>query len=83
MAQANFGVTVTINAGWNLVYLPLGGLADILDTARQCFDAVYKPSGTGWLRYVPGAPAYVSNLQQSLGEAFWIEGTANCGTIGI
>jgi hypothetical protein len=76
-------MTVTIHQGWNLAYLPAGRLDDILDTARQCFDAVYKPGGNGWLRYVPGAPAYVSNLQQSLGEVFWIEGTAECGAVRI
>jgi hypothetical protein len=71
-------------SGWNLVTLPVGPLSDILDTARQCFTAVYQANGDGWLRYLPGAPAYASNLAASNGTPVWILGTdANCGPVRI
>lgn len=70
--------------GWNLVTLPPGSLDDILDTARRCFSAVYVPERDGWLRYVPAAPGYVSDLSASSGGVFWILGTdANCGAVRI
>jgi hypothetical protein len=75
---------VTLYSGWNLVTLPPGPLTDILDTARQCFTAVYQANGDGWLRYLPGLPVYASNLAASNGTPVWILGTdANCGPIRI
>jgi hypothetical protein len=82
--NANYGATITIADGWNLVTLPAGSLSDILDTARQCFSAVYQPEGDHWLRYVPGAPGYANNLTVSTGGVYWILGTgANCGAVRI
>jgi hypothetical protein len=82
--NANYNAQITITAGWNLVTLPAGQLSDILDTARQCFSAVYQTEGDHWLRYVPAAPGYASNLTRSTGGAFWILGTdANCGAVRI
>ncbi|MEO9255054.1 MAG: hypothetical protein ABI305_05910 [Tepidiformaceae bacterium] len=82
--SANYNKTITITQGWNLVTLPAGSLTDILDTARRCFSAVYEPSGADWLRYVPDAPSYASNLSASAGGVFWILGTnANCGAVRI
>jgi hypothetical protein len=81
--SANYGVSVLILSGWNLVTLPPGPIEDILDTAAGCYGAVYKFTGGGWERYSPLLPAYAQNLKMSEGQAFWIEGTANCGFIDI
>jgi len=80
---ANYGMTLEIHIGWNLVTLPPGPIADILDTAQGCIASVFKPSNGGWERYAPFLPAYVQNLVMSEGQAFWIAGTANCGLIDI
>ncbi len=83
-ATPNYNTQITLLTGWNLVTLPPGPLSDILDTARQCFSAVYQADADHWLRYVPGAPAYTNNLSVSNGGAFWILGTdANCGVVRI
>lgn len=83
-ATANYNTQITLMAGWNLVTLPAGPLGDILDTASQCFSAVYQADGDHWLRYVLGAPAYANNLSLSSGGAFWILGTeTNCGIVRI
>ena len=82
--SANYNGQIRLNPGWNLVTLPAGPLADILDTARGCFSAVYQMEGDHWRRYVPDAPAYASNLSSSTGGPFWVLGTeANCGLIRI
>lgn len=83
-ATANFGVTVTILPGWNLVTLPAGPIDDVLDMARGCYSAVYQlgPAG-GWRVYSPDVPAYARTLQSTQGIPVWILGTASCTDIRL
>ncbi len=82
--SANYNRQITIYSGWNLVTLPAGSLNDVLDTARGCFSAVYEMQNGTWHRYIPGAPAFASNLTASDGGAFWILGSdANCGIVTL
>ncbi len=80
---ANYGLTITIYESWNLVTLPEGPIADILDTAAGCYTAVYRLEGDSWGRFAPGAPAYANSIAWSNGGAIWLEGTGNCGDIDI
>lgn len=78
------GVAITVYAGWNLVVLPAGNIAEVLHRADGCYRAVYQQQGGRWLRYSPEVPGYANNLQTLNGGTFWIEGTAqNCGLIGL
>ena len=81
--KANYGMSVLILKGWNLVTLPRGPIQDILDTAADCYTSVYTAFGDSWRRYSPQLPAYAQNLVMSEGQAFWIAGRANCGFIEI
>lgn len=81
--NANYGGTLSIATGWNLVTLPAGPLDDILDTARGCFNAIYQQQGDHWLRYSPLVPAWANNLTSSNGSGFWIDGTGARGCANI
>ena len=77
------GVTLTLSPGWNLITLPEGPLADILDAAEECYSAVYRLDGSGWARYAPDAPAYVNSMTWSSQDAFWLESTGLCSEVDI
>lgn len=82
-SQANYGVTLTLFPGWNLITLPEGPLADILDTAEDCYSAVYRLDDSGWARFAPDAPAYVNTMTWSSQDAFWLESTGLCSEVDI
>lgn len=84
-SQANYGMTLTFGPGWNLLTLPAGPLADILDTAEGCYTAVYRVDGVGigWSMYSPLVPGYVNSMTESTGEALWFESTGACGEVEI
>lgn len=78
------GASVTLYAGWNLVTLPPGPVADVLHRAGGCYRSVYQLQGDRWFRYSPEVPPWANNLQTLNGGAYWIEGTAeNCGLIRL
>ena len=82
-ASANYGLSVTILPGWNLVTLPQGPLSDILDTAAGCYRAVYRLEGEAWGKFAPGVPRYVNTMTHSSGGAVWLEGILDCGAVPI
>lgn len=83
LSLANYGITLTLSPGWNLITLPEGPLADILDVAKECYAAVYRLDGAGWARFAPDAPAYVNSMSWSSRDAFWLESTGVCSEVDI
>ena len=72
--DANYGETIEVCGGWNLVTIPVtGDVDDVFDTAEVDIAAIYKPNGETWLRWAPGVPAYARNLSHvSTGDVLWI-----------
>jgi uncharacterized protein YkwD len=71
---AEFGVTITVCGGWNLLTMPVTGEIDaVFDTALLDVAAIYLQNGETWLRWAPGVPAYARNLSHvSSGDVLWI-----------
>jgi hypothetical protein len=83
---ANYGISLSICAGWNLVTMPVAGpVDDMFDTARQDVAAIYLQNGETWLRWAPGVPAYARNLNQvSSGDVLWIyRSEPSCEDLGL
>jgi hypothetical protein len=71
---AEFGVTLTVCGGWNLLTIPVSGdVDDVFDTAELAVAAIYLQNGETWLRWAPGVPAYARNLSHvSTGDVLWV-----------
>ncbi|MEX0782577.1 MAG: hypothetical protein WD557_08005 [Dehalococcoidia bacterium] len=71
---AEFGVTITVCGGWNLLTIPVSGeVDDVFDTAELDVAAIYLQNGETWLRWAPGVPAYARNLSHvSNGDVLWV-----------
>jgi hypothetical protein len=71
---AEYGATLTVCAGWNLLTIPVtGDVEDVFDTAFEEIDAIYAQNGEAWLRWAPAVPAYARNLTQVFaGDVVWI-----------
>ncbi len=71
---AEYGVTITVCGGWNLLTIPVAGdVDDVFDTALLDVAAIYLQNGEGWLRWAPDVPAYARNLSRvSSGDVLWI-----------
>lgn len=83
---ANYGITINICGGWNLITIPVGGSADdMFDTTRDKLGAIYLANGETWLRWAPGVPAYARNLSQvSAGDVLWIYRTEpSCADVAM
>ena len=83
---ANYGFTINVCGGWNLVTIPASGATDdMFDTARDKLGAVYLANGETWLRWAPGVPAYARNLGQvSAGDVLWIYRTEpSCADVSM
>lgn len=83
---ANYGFTINVCGGWNLVTIPTSGATDdMFDTARDKLGAVYLANGETWLRWAPGVPAYARNLSQvSAGDVLWIYRTEpSCADVAM
>ena len=83
---ANYGFTINVCGGWNLVTIPTSGATDdMFDTARDKLGAVYLANGETWLRWAPGVPAYARNLSQvSAGDVLWIYRTEpSCADVSM
>ncbi len=83
---AEFGVTITVCAGWNLLTIPVtGSVDDVFDTAVLDIGAIYRQNGETWLRWAPGVPAYARNLSQvTAGDVVWIyRAEPSCEDIGL
>jgi hypothetical protein len=72
--NAEFGVTLTVCGGWNLLTIPVSGdVDDVFDTAELAVAAIYLQNGETWLRWAPGVPAYARNLSHvSTGDVLWV-----------
>lgn len=83
---ANYGASIQICPGWNLVTLPVSGpIDDIFDTAESNISAIYRSNGEAWQRWSPDVPAYARNLSQAFaGDVMWIYGTdAECEQLPV
>lgn len=71
---AEFGVTITVCGGWNLLTIPVSGdVDDVFDTAVLEVAAIYMPDGESWLRWAPAVPAYARNLSHiAAGDVLWL-----------
>jgi hypothetical protein len=71
---------VTLEQGWNLVMLPAGPIEEVMERFAGCFASVYewRPAEGRWLRFAPGAPAYVNTLAATDGQGVWVHGLMHC-----
>ena len=85
MGQVRATVQVSLYTGWNLIAYPLTAekpITEALSSIASKYTAVYAYDPTDpdlWLKYLPGAPSYVSNLAaMTPGYGYWIKVTQNC-----
>jgi hypothetical protein len=67
-----------LEAGWNLVLLPSGALADSMP-GLSCADAVYRYEGGAWRVWLRDAPAALLTLDAAeSGSAYWVHADGPC-----
>lgn len=71
-------LTVSLESGWNLVTMPTGQVAPLVN-GLSCVDAVYSLGGAGWSTWIRGLPAPLQTLTTTEpGSAVWVYSSAAC-----
>ena len=79
LAPVTGTITVTINAGWNLLGYPVAAPSYLPTALGQCssaVDAIFAWHDSTWDTWQPGAPAHSMALLP--GEGFWLHATNPC-----